>query len=198
MRQRKLDRDQAIWKATNLFWEKGYDGTSLAELTDVLGVTPPSFYFAFGNKEGLFREVYDRYKRNHLAYIDEALAEPTLADVIERLLLGHAHAQTDPAHPSGCLGINCGLPSPANSIGVREELLTSRSESLAKIRHRVERAKAEGEISDTSNSEAIARLLHVVGMGMAVDAQSGANSIQMRQSANLAIGLLQSLTKSGR
>jgi AcrR family transcriptional regulator len=76
-RPRQFDIDKVIAIATNLFWEKGYEGTSLIDLTKAIGITPPSFYFAFGSKEGLFRKVIERYYTGYLVHSEEAFREPT-------------------------------------------------------------------------------------------------------------------------
>ena len=70
-RPREFDIEKAIETATNLFWEKGYEGTSLSDLTKAIGITPPSFYFAFGSKEGLFRKVIERYYMGDLVHTEE-------------------------------------------------------------------------------------------------------------------------------
>ena len=85
-RHREFDIEKAIAIATNLFWEKGYEGTSLSELTKAIGITPPSFYFAFGSKEGLFRKVIERYYMGELLHSEEAFRERTARAVVERAL----------------------------------------------------------------------------------------------------------------
>src|SRR5205085_3458387 len=87
-RPREFDADAALDAALALFWRHGYEGTSLAALTDAVGVTPTSLYAAFGNKEELFRQVVDRYIRGPANYLHRALAEPTARRVAETALAG--------------------------------------------------------------------------------------------------------------
>ena len=144
-RPREFDVGQAVATAADLFWAKGYDRTSLSDLTKAIGITPPSFYFAFGSKEGLFRKVLDHYLSGHLGYFEDALREPTARKVVERLLYGYADGQTDPAHPPGCLGVNCALPCPEDADGVRQ--------MLAAVRKKTSRSLASGYWRFTSASD---------------------------------------------
>ena len=75
-RPREFCVDYALAQALRVFWEKGYDGTSLTDLTDAMGITRPSLYAAFGNKEALFRKALDLYEREKLDYIGKALEKP--------------------------------------------------------------------------------------------------------------------------
>src|SRR3954449_2107155 len=85
-RPREFCVDGALAAALRVFWTKGYEGTSLTDLTEAMGVTRPSLYAAFGNKEALFRKALDLYEREKLAYVGEALKAPTSRGVAERLL----------------------------------------------------------------------------------------------------------------
>src|SRR5690606_10983188 len=94
-RPREFDPDQALASALGVFWSKGYEGTSMTDLTEAMGITKPSLYAAFGNKEALFSRALDLYEREKLAYIGEAMAAPTTKGVAEKLLRGALKMQTD-------------------------------------------------------------------------------------------------------
>src|ERR1700687_5700303 len=102
-RPRSFDSDKALDAAMQVFWRKGYEGASLSDLTDAMGINRPSLYAAFGDKEALFRKALDRYAKGPAAYVREALNQPTAREVAQALLLGTADLLTDPQHPSGCL-----------------------------------------------------------------------------------------------
>src|SRR5712672_80887 len=102
-RPRDFDVDEALDRALEVFWRRGYEGASLPDLTAAMGINRPSLYAAFGSKEGLFRRALDRYAEGPAAYVREALDEPTARRVAERLLGGAAERLTDPRNPGGCL-----------------------------------------------------------------------------------------------
>src|ERR1700744_6379543 len=109
-RARVFDVEQAVETATELFWKQGYERTSLAELTRIIGITPPSFYFAFGSKEGLFRKCLAHYRASRLDHVEDALNLPTAREVAEEMLLRFAELYADPTHPPGCLAVNSSMP----------------------------------------------------------------------------------------
>jgi AcrR family transcriptional regulator len=108
-RPREFDMSEAIDKAMLLFWRKGYEGTSIADLTGALGITRPSLYAAFGNKELLFRTVLDRYDERTAEFLSTSLNLPTAREVAEGLLRGAANFHASPANPPGCLMVHGAL-----------------------------------------------------------------------------------------
>ncbi|TCL06320.1 TetR/AcrR family transcriptional regulator [Sodalis ligni] len=173
-RARVFDVDRAIEAATELFWRNGYERTSLANLTKAMGITPPSFYFAFGSKDGLFKTVLERYAKIRLGYAEEALSQPTARGVAEHMLYRMADLYTDPASPPGCLAVNCALPCFDDSGPVRQALSSIREGRRAKLRERFQQARASGDLPADQDPDELARFIMVVGWGMAFDAQSGA------------------------
>ncbi|HEV3241888.1 MAG TPA: TetR/AcrR family transcriptional regulator [Methyloceanibacter sp.] len=102
-RPRAFDMDQALDQALHVFWQKGYEGASICDLTAAMGINPPSLYAAFGNKETLFREALDRYEAIRDQIMAEAFAAPTAREAIQRLLEGTADRLSDKRNPTGCL-----------------------------------------------------------------------------------------------
>src|ERR1700758_5514377 len=100
-RPREFDPGEALDEALRVFWEKGYDGASLSDLTEAMGITRPSMYAAFGDKEALFRKVLDRYVNGPSAYLNEALNESTARGAVERWLFGAIDLLTAPGNPPG-------------------------------------------------------------------------------------------------
>src|SRR5262245_47124518 len=98
-RPRAFDIDTALDRALQVFWRKGYEGTSLSDLTKAMGINRPSLYAAFGNKEALFRKVLDRYVEGPACHVREALEEPTAHGVVERLLRGTIDLLIDQRNP---------------------------------------------------------------------------------------------------
>lgn len=174
-RQRTFDIDHAMEIATDIFWRKGYDRTSLSDLTSGIGITPPSFYFAFGSKEDLFRAVLARYRAERLDYAEDALNLATSREVAEQMLYRYAVLYTDPAKPPGCLAVNCSLPSGCGESALQEDMAKQRAARRVRLRERFERARNEGDLPIDTDADELARYLMTIGWGMAIDAQAGAS-----------------------
>jgi AcrR family transcriptional regulator len=174
-RPRAFDMDEALDRALEVFWRKGYGGASICDLTEAMGINPPSLYAAFGNKESLFRQALDRYQARHAARWDEALAAPTAFGAIKQLLEGSAQSLGDTRTPRGCLLIQAALCGGEECDPVTKELAARREASVALIRERLKRAKREGDLPDDADPAGLARFVATVIHGMAVQAASGAS-----------------------
>lgn len=179
-RPRTFDAETALDKAMKVFWEKGYEGSSLPELTEAMGMNRPSLYAVFGNKENLFRMALDRYGATHDPLFHAALKEPTARAVVEHFLRGNADAQTETDKPHGCLVINGALACSDDALPIRNSLIERRAASEEKLRERFERAKVDGDLPADSCSEQMARYVMTVSNGMAVQAAAGATRAQLQ------------------
>lgn len=186
-RPREFDAETALDQAMEVFWRHGYEGATIAQLTEAMGINPPSLYACFGNKEGLLKAALDRYTMLRSAWMEEVLAAPTAREVAERMLMGIADKQTDPANPPGCLLVQGGIACGTGSENVPFELAARRAQNEEQLRDRFIRAKAEGDLKPTSDPAALARYVFAVSVGMGVMASSGANREALRQVAAVAI-----------
>jgi AcrR family transcriptional regulator len=186
-RPRSFDMGEALDAAMEVFWRRGYDGATLAELTAAMGIKPPSLYAAFGNKEGLLKAALDRYAQKRAEHMAGILAAPTARQVAERLLFGTADIQTDPANPPGCLLVQGGLACGAGSENIPFELAAKRAQTEAELRDRFARARTEGDLPPDSDPAALARFLSGVTAGMGVMAASGADRAALREVAQVAL-----------
>ena len=184
-RPREFDPDEVLDRALEVFWRNGYEGASLSELTEAMGINRPSLYAAFGNKEELFRKALDRYADGPAAYTREALKAPTARGVIERLLHGATEALTHPDYPPGCLGVHGALSCGEAAESIRDELCARRGAYEVSLRQRFERAKAEGDLSADADCADVARLVMTVMQGMAVQAAGGASREDLRRVAEM-------------
>jgi AcrR family transcriptional regulator len=186
-RPREFDADVALDQAMEVFWRHGYEGATIAQLTEAMGINPPSLYACFGNKEGLLKAALDRYTKLRGVWMDEVVAAPTARDVAERMLMGIAEKQTDPANPPGCLLVQGGIACGSGSENVPFELAARRAQNEDQLRDRFVRAKAEGDLKPSSDPAALARYVSAVSVGMGVMASSGADREALRQVANVAV-----------
>jgi AcrR family transcriptional regulator len=186
-RPREFDAETALDQAMEVFWRHGYEGATIAQLTEAMGINPPSLYACFGNKEGLLKAALDRYTKLRGVWMDEVVAAPTARDVAERMLMGIAEKQTDPANPPGCLLVQGGIACGSGSENVPFELAARRAENEDQLRDRFVRAKAEGDLKPSSDPAALARYVSAVSVGMGVMASSGSDREALRQVARVAV-----------
>lgn len=180
-RPRQFDVDQALDAALVLFWRHGYEGTSLAALTDVMGINMPSLYAAFGNKETLFRKALDRYLQKPASYFAAALEESTARRATEKLFQGAIDMVMDPRHPDGCLLVQGGLATGPMAEWVRKELGLLRTAAEAALRGRYERAIAQRDLPKSVDAAKLARYIVTVLWGLSVQRVGGATRAQLKE-----------------
>ncbi len=166
-----------------LFWQKGYEGTSLTDLTEAMGINRPSLYAAFGNKEELFRKACARYTQG--ATCPTSLTCGSAREVVSAFLLSVAESVVNAEHP-GCMLVTSGLAGGEESESVRGELCAARQGVIAAWTSRFEAAEAEGETLPAPAAD-LARYVMAVSNGMTVLAHSGATAEELRRVAELAM-----------
>lgn len=172
-RHREFDVEKALDAALCVFWRKGYEGASYADLTEAAGVERPALYSAFGNKEALFRRALARYYERYLDYVPEALQRPTAREVAAHILYNAIDLNTRYPNHTGCLGINGVLAGSDEAEPVRQALIGARAAGEAQLRERFERARAEGDLPETASPNTLAAFLMAVLHGIAVQAKAG-------------------------
>lgn len=186
-RPREFDTDKAIVQAMRLFWRKGYEGTSLSDLTQELGIARPSLYAAFGNKEALFLKVLDRYDKETSRFMEAALNAPTARALAEGLVYGACAFHSDAKNPPGCLMVHGALVGGDTGASVREETNHRRSHLRDRIAERLRRAQTEGDLSEDADPSALSGYLVAVLRGIAVESASGAKADDLRRIAEVAM-----------
>ena len=186
-RPRAFDADAALQTAMTVFWEQGYEGASLADLTEAMGISRKSMYAAFGNKEELFRKVLERYTEGPASYIVAALRAPTAREVATVFLAGAARASTRPGCPTGCLGVQGALATGGTGQVARDTLAEWRARGQAILRDRFRRAVEEGDLPAAADPDLIARYVMTIANGMAVQAAGGAAGEELQRVADAAL-----------
>lgn len=186
-RPRLFCKNQALDRAMDVFWRKGFEGASICDLTEAMGVNPPSLYAAFGNKESLFAQALDRYAETNGAAIRETLDTPRARDGIAALLQKTAQALTDKAKPSGCLFVQGVSGAGEHAERIRDMLSAKRAACEKDMADRLKRAKKDGELPEGTDASALARFYATVTQGMAVQASGGASRRDLERVAETAL-----------
>lgn len=186
-RPREFDESSAVNAAMRVFWEKGYEGASLDDLTEAMGINRSSLYSTFGDKEGLFRRVIEQYKSGPLSFLPAALAEPSARRVVEALLRSSVRFLADPNHPRGCLSVQGAMACGTGNEEVQQQMVEWRSQGLLQLQRRMQRAKAEGDLSRDVDPKDLARLVMILMNGLSVQAVNGATAAEMNRAIELAL-----------
>lgn len=174
-RPRGFDTEAALDQAMRLFWEHGYEATSLSQLKAAMGgISASSFFAAFGSKEALFRAALERYARTH-GQVVAPLDDPALAprDAVEQALRGSARMQTDPAHPLGCFVVLSTVNTSPENRHLQAVLAAIRQGNRDALRACVERAVNRGELRAGTDADALATAFYMVLAGLATQARDG-------------------------
>lgn len=184
-----FDRDEALGAATRLFWERGYEATSVTDLTTAMGIRPGSLYAAFGDKRTLFEEVVRQYGHSPVgAFVGIALAEETGARAaFARILREAAAIYPDPSHPAGCLVISAATNVTPQDAGVQTLLRDLRNQNRQVFEDRLLAARQNGELPAEADPKALAGYLATVIQGMSQQARDGATAEELTRVAELAL-----------
>ena len=181
----------ALDAATRLFWERGYEATSIGELTAAMGIRPGSLYAAFGDKMSLFKEVVQHYGRSAVgAFVGVALDEEASArTAFARILREAADIYPDPSHPAGCLTISAATNVASAGDEAEAFLRDLRNRNLAAFEARLRKARDDGELPDSTDPHRLAAFFAAVIQGMSQRARDGATADELRATADLALGV---------
>jgi AcrR family transcriptional regulator len=189
-RTRAFDADAALERAVDLFARQGYEGTSIAQLTKAMGITPPSLYAAYGNKRQLFDLVIERYREHRRSYWEEVMSQPTARLAAKRFLVGAAEHDTEPGQPRGCLTVQGCLAASPEDRDAAEALARQRSATQVAMQHRLEQGIDDGDLPAGADPAALARYLSTVAQGISVQASGGASREQLLEVAELAVSAI--------
>ncbi|MEV6418845.1 TetR/AcrR family transcriptional regulator [Streptomyces sp. NPDC051662] len=182
-RPRSYDPDAALDAAMLMFWTHGYEGTSVSGLTAAMGMSAPSIYAAFGDKETLFRRVLERYLAGPGAYVEAALEQPTASALVRALLDAAIDTVAGDHTPHGCLTVHGALVGPG-SRSAQQVLARVSGNKLDLLSHRLRAFRDSGDLPSDCDPSALAGLLMTVIQGLAVQAASGAPREELRRVAD--------------
>jgi AcrR family transcriptional regulator len=189
-RPRAFDRTLALDRATRVFWSKGYEATSMADLIEAMGIASTSIYAAFGSKEALFTEALDHYARTseHLAW-DKFEMAGTAREAVRTLLIELASALTGRAcdAPTGCMVTLSNVASEGHAV-LGELVRAGRARTFERVKERLERAIADGEVPPTIDVDALSRFVQAIQSGISIMARDGASRCDLEAVAKVAMG----------
>ena len=175
-RPRSFDRELALERAMDVFWEKGYEATSVNDLTEAMDINPPSLYSAFGDKERLFLEAIERYYERRRETVSCAYEEePTARGAVERILREFAGQASGSGHNRGCMMMMAATTCSEASPQLKSALDRRRTSSRARMKARMDRAVAEGELPKGTDTGALTDFYTAVFQGMSLQAREGAS-----------------------
>lgn len=187
-RPRKFDRDRALDSAMLTFWRRGYQATSLDDLTKAMGINRPSLYGTFGDKEQLFLQALERYAEQYGGRVVAVLnGEFNARSAVEAFLNAVVTQLSDPTLPVGCLRVNSTLESNGLSETIYRTLINHQAHLESVLYERLRRGQAEGQLSTQEDVQALAWFFAGVVNGMVVRAQVHADPRTLQQMARIAL-----------
>nr|WP_201749134.1 TetR/AcrR family transcriptional regulator [Micromonospora acroterricola] len=186
-RPREFDVERVLESALHVFWTKGYEGATMADLSAATNLKAGSIYAAFGSKSGLFKQVVDHYSTTIFGYGTAALEADTAREVVRRWLLGAADATTGPDTPPGCLLVHGALATGDTAAEAKADLCARRHTAEATLTQRFTRARDSGDLPPTVDPRDAAAYVITLSQGLAVQAASGASRTDLRRLAELAL-----------
>lgn len=188
-RPREFDRALALARVTRVFWQKGYEATSISDLTKALEISAPSLYAAFGSKEALYAEALQYYAETYKSYVWGRFATAeTARESVMCFLLDSAAALTGGVAdiPRGCM-VTLSAVGSEGYPELGELVRSARAVTLERLKDRIQRAVEAGEIPATIDVPALARFVQTVQYGMSILARDRASHEDLEDVAQTAM-----------
>jgi len=186
-RPRAFNQDDALEKAMRVFWKYGYEGASLSALTAAMGINKPSMYSVFGTKEELFHKAVEKYLTGHVAFVPEALNEPTVQKALQKLLTLSVDFLTDKQTPLGCLVLQGALNCGQEHEEIQKVLIAQRLGYEDLLRKRFELAQAQNDLDSRFDAAVLAKYIVTVHQGLSVQATSGSTKEELMAVVDIAL-----------
>jgi AcrR family transcriptional regulator len=182
-----FDKDAALEAAMLLFWERGYEGTSIADLTQAMGLNPSSIYAAFGDKHALFSLAVKRYMEIRAQYATKALEAPTLKSVIRALFDNTIAFLTTPGHPPTCMTLAGSVGCSVDAKPARDLMTEIRKQNQVALRKRLLKARKSGELPKDVNVDDYTRYLSSILAGLSIQSANGSTKAQLKRTSQMAL-----------
>jgi AcrR family transcriptional regulator len=187
-RPRAFDRDEALGKAMQVFWAQGYEGASMGELTEAMGINKPSLYAAFGCKEALFREAVQYYNSVEGAALTQAMETGSTARAaVEAVLRINAGTYASAGTPPGCMIVLASMLGTQENAEVRGFLAAMRKEGQLGLSRRIERGIREKDVPAKADAAKLAAYYTTVIHGLSIQALDGAPAQELQSIVDCAM-----------
>jgi AcrR family transcriptional regulator len=195
-RPRAFDREEALAKAMQVFWSQGYEGASMGELTEAMGINKPSLYAAFGCKEALFREAVQYYNSVECIALSQALQnEPTARAAIEAVLRINAGTYVSSGTPPGCMVVVASMRGAAENAEVRSFLMKMRKDGQLGLAQRIERGIRDKDVPAKADAAKLAAYYTTVIHGLSIQALDGASAEELQSVVDCAMASWDTLVR---
>jgi AcrR family transcriptional regulator len=182
-----FDKEAALEAAMLLFWERGYEGTSMADLTQAMGLSPSSIYAAFGDKHTLFSLAVQRYLGTRAQYATDALQQPTFEKVIRALFHNTVSFLTAPGHPPTCMTLAGAMGCSLDAAPARDLMTAVRKQNEVAIRERLQQARKAGELPKEINVDDYTRYISMLLAGLSIQAANGSTGAELKRTSQMAL-----------
>jgi AcrR family transcriptional regulator len=182
-----FDRDAALEAAMLLFWQRGYEGTSIADLTHAMGINPSSIYAAFGDKHALFQLAVKRYMQLRAQYAVKALEEPTLERFVRALFDNTVAFLTTPGHPPTCMTLAGAVGCSQDATPAKDLMTEIRKQNQVALKERLLKARKSGELPKEINVDDYTRYLSTIIAGLSIQAANGSTKAELNRTAQMAL-----------
>lgn len=187
-RPKCFDEKEVLRKAMLLFWEYGYESTSIGDLTKALGITAPSIYSTFGDKAGLFQKCLDYYAQHETCEMDKIIQQAPSIKQGFLLYLNQSLGYLIQKHkPAGCMFVTATMNCSSENQSVQQELTQQRILKKQKIFEYLQKAKLNGELSAETDIHALAVYFTTFMQGLSIQARDGASLKQLQSVLDLAM-----------
>lgn len=189
-RPREFDKQQALRKAMRLFWEHGYEGTSMSALVSALGIASARIYAAFGSKQQLFEEAVALYESAEGGFADRALALPDIHQALAHMFEDAISTYTRVDEPRGCLVVSAASGVAPDNLAVQQWLSGHRRQRTESIIERLRQARDQGQLPADTQVEALGHFYATFLHGISVQARDGVPAHDLRDASRQALTLL--------
>jgi len=195
---KQFDRHEVLNRAMAVFWERGYEATSIQDLLQAMGINRGSLYATFGDKQQLFLAVLDHYADKVSTAMLDALGDADPRRAIAQMFAVLLRRTSDPSWPRGCLNTNTALECPGSGDAITRTVAERLGQQESALYHVLHRAQVAGALNRGQDCRALARFFVGVAQGVNVVHKAGADPATLQDIVAIALRTLDTPHPSGQ